>query len=370
MPHLRDREVASLLNLVRQAYAMLDLSEFRPGVLRLMREAVPCAIVAYNELEPATERAVLLFDPPATMIFEDPGAVLARVIPSNPVARHHVETRDGRAYKLSDFLTRRELHETPLWQEALGPLGMEYQMAFTLPSQPSVLIGIALTDGERDFTERDRTLLNLARPQLVQAYRNAQIHTEARERLAALEHGLEETGKAVVLLGSDGRIGAATRGAERMLEGAFGRRAGARAALPADLERWVAERRATGPEGAQVPLVVAGETQRLLVRFVRRRGAGESDVLLFEQSADPLTIESLRALGLTLRESETLRLAALGHPSDAIARDLSISRATVRKHFENMYRKLGVQSRAAAVATAWAGAETKSILDEPTGARP
>ena len=169
----------TLLELVRGSYSLLDLTEFRTGILHLVRQAVPCALVAYNELEPATERGVSLFEPAEAMIFDDPGALLARVGPSSPIVTRFARTRDGRAYKLSDFLTQRELHETPLWQDALGPLGVEYQMAFALPSQPSVLVGITLNDGDRDFSERDRTLLNLARPQLVQAHRNAQIHTEA-----------------------------------------------------------------------------------------------------------------------------------------------------------------------------------------------
>ena len=344
---------------------MLDLNEFRTGVLRLVREAVPCALVAYNELEPAEQRGVALFEPVEAMIFDDPGGLLARVGPSSPIVQRYAKTRDGRAYKLSDFLTKRELHATPLWQEALGPLGVEYQMAFTLPSQLSVLIGITLNDGERDFRERDRTLLNFARPQLVQAYRNAQIHTEARARLAALDRGLEASGQAAILLHTDGRIRSASRQAERMLEGAFGRRPAGAGRLPAELERWIGERRAMSPAGANVPLLAEGGGKRLLVRFVPRRGAGESDVLLLERSADPLSTASLRALGLTPRESETLRLAALGAGSETIASELSISRSTVRKHFENVYRKLGVQTRGAAVATAWAGAETKTILGSP-----
>ncbi len=364
LTQLRHRDVATLLELVRGSYALLDLSEFRPGMLRLVREAVPCTLVAYNELEPDTQRAVVLFEPAEAMIFDDPGAVLASVAPSSPIITRYAATRDGRAYKLSDFLTRRELHATPLWKDALGPLGVEYQIAFTLPSQPSVLIGITLNDGDRDFRERDRTLLNLARPHLVQAYRNAQIHTETRARLAALDRGLEATGLAAIMLRRDGRVRAASPQAERMLKGAFGRRPAARGQLPADLKAWVAERRVARGPGDNVPLIVPGDGGRLLVRFVRRRGGIESDVLLLERSVNPLATESLRALGLTPRESEALRLAALGSTSEAIADDLSISRATVRKHFENIYRKLGVQSRAAAVATAWAGAETKTILDE------
>ena len=364
MTRLGDKDIRALLDLVRGSYSLLDVSEFRAGILGLVRATVPCSLAAYNELEPHTNRALALFDPVEAMIFDDPGALLARVGPSNPLITRYAETRDGGAYKISDFLTREELHDTPLWQEALGPLDVEYQMAFALPSQPSVIIGVTLNDGERDFSERDRELLNLARPQLAQAYRNAQIQTEARIRLAALDRGLEATGQAAIMLRADGRIRAASSQAEEMLAAAFGRRAGGRGKLPAELESWVAMRRAKGLADGHVPLVATGEQgRRLLVRFVARRSRVEGDVLLLEHSGDPLSLDSLRALGLTLRESETLRLAAMGATTEAIAGELSISLATTRKHFENLYRKLGVQSRSAAVAAAWAGAETASIVD-------
>jgi DNA-binding NarL/FixJ family response regulator len=58
------------------------------------------------------------------------------------------------------------------------------------------------------------------------------------------------------------------------------------------------------------------------------------------------------ALPLTPREIEVLTLAARGYSGPEIARRLVVSPATVKTHFGNVYEKLGVRSRAAAVATA------------------
>jgi DNA-binding CsgD family transcriptional regulator len=55
---------------------------------------------------------------------------------------------------------------------------------------------------------------------------------------------------------------------------------------------------------------------------------------------------------LTPRELELLELAAEGHSGPSIAAQLGISPATVRTHFDNLYAKLGVKDRAAAVASA------------------
>jgi NarL family two-component system response regulator LiaR len=55
---------------------------------------------------------------------------------------------------------------------------------------------------------------------------------------------------------------------------------------------------------------------------------------------------------LTDREWEVLDLLSGGATTDDIARQLVLSSETVRSHLKNLYRKLGVRSREAAVATA------------------
>jgi DNA-binding NarL/FixJ family response regulator len=58
---------------------------------------------------------------------------------------------------------------------------------------------------------------------------------------------------------------------------------------------------------------------------------------------------------LTTRHWDLLRLLAAGHTNAQIARRLGIGESTVRTHLENVYRRLGVTSRTAAVAHAFPG---------------
>lgn len=53
---------------------------------------------------------------------------------------------------------------------------------------------------------------------------------------------------------------------------------------------------------------------------------------------------------LTMTERRVLQLVATGRSNPEIAADLFVSVATVRKHLEHVYRKLGVHNRMAAVA--------------------
>ncbi len=56
---------------------------------------------------------------------------------------------------------------------------------------------------------------------------------------------------------------------------------------------------------------------------------------------------------LTPRQNELMRLLAAGHTNTQISRRLGISEGTVRTHLENIYERLGVSSRTAAVIRAF-----------------
>jgi DNA-binding CsgD family transcriptional regulator len=58
---------------------------------------------------------------------------------------------------------------------------------------------------------------------------------------------------------------------------------------------------------------------------------------------------------LTPRQKDLLRLLAAGHTNTQIARRLGISEGTVRTHLENIYTRLNVSSRTAAVIRAFPG---------------
>lgn len=60
-------------------------------------------------------------------------------------------------------------------------------------------------------------------------------------------------------------------------------------------------------------------------------------------------------LDLTDRQWQLLRQVAAGHTNAQIARRLGVSEGTVRKHLENIFQRMGVASRTAAVVRAFPG---------------
>jgi two-component system nitrate/nitrite response regulator NarL len=85
--------------------------------------------------------------------------------------------------------------------------------------------------------------------------------------------------------------------------------------------------------------------------------AGRGETVIAPQFAAGIATEiQLRETSerpaLTAREGEVLRLLAEGRTAARIGEELHLSEATVKTHLHNLYEKLGVSDRAAAVATA------------------
>jgi DNA-binding CsgD family transcriptional regulator len=170
----------ALLELIGDVQSLLSLDDFRRGLLSALSLAVPADWVSLNDIGPDPESTVVVIEPPFA---HQDHALFARLAHQNPLIERFAATGDGRAYRFSDVVTPYRLHGLDLYREFYGPLGLEHQIAFTLPHPPTRLLGAALSRRDRDFSDRERELLNQARPFLVQAYRNAIEHTAVQTEL-------------------------------------------------------------------------------------------------------------------------------------------------------------------------------------------
>lgn len=339
MTKLSASDLRAALDFVGEANSFDDLDSFRAGILPGLGRLVPADLVGYNEVDPGNGDALVVLYPEISI---ETGEALSRLAHQHPLIRLQVEHGDERAHKISDFLSRRQFHALELYDEIYRLLGAEDQIAFGIPGP--VVIGIAMNRGRRDFSERDRTLLDLLRPHLAQAHRRILDRTWMSALVAALEHGLERDGTGVLVLDREGGITAAS-GAALELFGAYfpGER---QASLPTEIRDWLdggAERN---------PLRRAAERGWLTVRAAPP-GTWDAPMLILEEER-AMTPASLMRLGegLTRRQAEILCMLVGGKSTADVATNLFISPGTVRKHCEHIYERLGVHSRAAAVAAA------------------
>jgi DNA-binding CsgD family transcriptional regulator len=342
---LSDRDYRAALDFVGEAYDAQDRDEFRAALLPGFNRLVGCEWAGYNELVGTTPTAAIV-EP------ELPGwAVEAwqRHAAENPLLLRFLRTRDGRAIRFSDVAPLPELRRLPIFAEFYGPLGIDRQIAFVLPSTPELTIAVALSRGGRDFSERDRALLELTRPHLIQAYRAAELRETLIATIAGLRSGVEAEGGAMIVLADDGTVRFASPRAHELSERVLGAPLAEGAALPAAL----AARAGDGP--GQVAGAEAAERGRgaLLVRRVR---SGEGAVLVLGEPERELSVTQLRLLGLTRREAEVLEALAAGGGTGSVSDALGISERTLAKHVQKINAKLGVRNRSQAIATAWAAA--------------
>jgi DNA-binding CsgD family transcriptional regulator len=165
-------------------------------------------------------------------------------------------------------------------------------------------------------------------PLLVVSVLDGSIEHEAvrrclRAALSAMDGAFE---KGTLLMDGTGRIGLASETAGRALRDDL-EMPGAR--LPERIADWHAR--------ACQTLVIAGDGSTLVVE-----AAGDGSALLLSERP------SCEAL-LTARERDVMRCVEDGLSNAEIARELWIQSTTVRKHLENIFAKLGVRSRTAAL---------------------
>jgi DNA-binding CsgD family transcriptional regulator len=343
-------DVASALEFVRAGGALRSSEAFRRHVLEGLPQLVPSSMTSYNDLSP-DGTPVLALDPPDAWTPEREREFL-RLAPEHPLIAHYLRTGDPTPMKISDLVPRRRFRASELYRAVYGPMGVEFQMAVTLPSAPGTVVGIALNRDRRDFGERDRKVLQLLRPHLAQQRRDAADREAADAVAGMLDLVLADRRQAAVALGRGDAVAAVSARAAALLS-AYLPRPTRPAALPEPLARWLARARVAGlaPPG---PFVAEGPEGTLVGRLLTAASPDGHDVLLFEERRrdEPRDLAALAALGLSARQSEVLALAARGFTNAEIAARMGISPRTVQKHLEHVFDRLGVRTRAGAAARA------------------
>jgi DNA-binding CsgD family transcriptional regulator len=207
------------------------------------------------------------------------------------------------------------------------------------------MVGIAASRSDRDFSEHDRVMLNALRPHLAQGWRNAKEQIRLRSLLEAAGDAAAESGGGLIVLSDPPQE--VTAGSVVQLYRYFGRpsRSGP---MPTRVERWIDLQRArlSDSDAPRLlrPLTANLDGHSLVLRYLPAQGYHPGAIVLREDGHN-LVGRDLQAFGLGEREAQVVRLLVTGASNAAIATALSISLATVKKHLENIYRKVGVHGR-------------------------
>ena len=334
MPWLADTDVGAAHGFARALFGARTVSELRRRALSGLAEVVPADVLMWDRVELAT--GVVRHEAiPAEA--EPPGAFAAIVgeVAGHPLLSAHAAGRRP-ALRLSEAVEPRRLSHGELYGDLLRPSGVEYAITVGVRAERREMVVAGLGRSERQFSERDRDVLDLVRPVLEAALRDAQ----ARERLVRALATTPPPGTAVVLLDHYGEIEHSSLDADRWLAEHFGAAEHA-GWLPDAVAAWLAL-------PPRPPLVSVRDGRRLTVHLL----PGDPHALMLEEAVASFRPDALDRLGLTPRETEVLWAAAAIQEEEDIAWELCLSLHAVRDRLAQLESKLGVHTPADAVTRA------------------
>ena len=321
-----------MLRFVAEAESLGDDYAFTPDLLVELGKLIDADWVTYSELDRVRKKGLFYAARPGEEEEDDDygddywDGLYWKISEDHPncCARHYGKLG---ATKLSDFMTLTELRRSRIYELWFGPLEIERELIIPIPS-PLWHTKTLMFDRAKgpDFTERDRLVLNRLQPHLARMWEAARTRRLLRATLGEIDRADEHEGRGFVLLSARGTPEFTSPPAERLLREFFPPAAPGR--LPSDLAEWL-------ETGVEASFIRRNDDRRLVVR---RSG----DSLLLE--------ERVEEVALTAREREVLSWVARGKTNSEIAQMLWLAPSTVRKHLENVYAKLGVSTRTAAVA--------------------
>jgi hypothetical protein len=213
---LTHEDYTRLLACIEDIHRCRRLDDFPQHAAVGLRKLVACELSCYAEVDYARQRLVNVFDPPLPF---DPPKEWLQFAADHPVLNYFTATCDGQALKISDFVDVREYHQLEVYRKIFQGTGTEDQIGFGVRVDNHFVLGFALSLGARSFTERDRTLLNLVRPHVIQAYLHLEELAGHEQLQRDLQTALRENGLGVIILNDAHSVVHATPGTFEKLAG-------------------------------------------------------------------------------------------------------------------------------------------------------
>ncbi len=282
MEHLTQHDINTLLESIRHIYSDLNPSSLPETVVKTASGIIPCGIAAYHNIDrddigtSATIATIGKWNVPfesfcsPDYVHEHP---FANILSNERLKPHpykedierrflkRVRTLKGSpgdaVVKISDVLTDSQFRSLGIYND-LAKKNTDYQMGAPLIFNRNSYTSITFNRDKIDFSEKERLLLGMLGPHIIQAFKNAEVTS----------------------------------------------------ALKGD-----------------------------------KTGIG---TILMDGKAKDLNPETMRNIGITLREAEILNWISQGKTNMEISIILNISLNTVKTHLAHIYQKLGVENRVAA----------------------
>jgi DNA-binding CsgD family transcriptional regulator len=172
--------VRALMQALQQIHSTMDLEALPETLFSAVQRIITDAMVTFDHLDLKTGVATSVSSMDRFVSMEVKARVL-ELMPDHPVVPSIKAGAKG-AIRVTDCITQRQFRDSPHYCDTFRPIDMDYQTVVNLdiPAQ----IGAVTVLRDKNFTDKETTLLHLIAPQIALAHRNAQAFTALKREAA------------------------------------------------------------------------------------------------------------------------------------------------------------------------------------------
>ncbi|MCP5534971.1 MAG: helix-turn-helix transcriptional regulator [Akkermansiaceae bacterium] len=263
-----------------------------------------------------------------------------------------LHAEEAEVYSLSDFLSASELANNDYVQTFLEPLGVDDILCLQLYFSHGGTVILSLSMPKREILSSEIRSLKFLQSHIRMAcYKLAKLASFSNLTSALNELRQQGQSVGISVISRDGNKLWETDDTSRdiLRELGGGEDDNGNIQMPAELASWVkltldANTRLCAESAEYKKVLQLNKGRDIDVRLLLER-AGSGALLVLKRSKATGDYGGM----FTRRELDVIRCICEGMSSQVVSEKLSISKRTVDKHLENVYAKLGVSNRLAAV---------------------
>ncbi|MDI6728140.1 MAG: hypothetical protein QMD44_04335, partial [Thermodesulfovibrionales bacterium] len=199
MEHLTQRNIKALNDCIRDIYSSMDMQFLPATIISATSKIIPSSIAAIHAItthkrkvavaEISSNAGLTALDAYNRHIHEHP--IIGPLFPgkSKPHPfRDDIEKRllrnrlrPNAAIKISDMLTNNQFRSLALFNEFYRTNGIEYQLGMPILLSKDFQPALSLNRDKIDFSEKELLILNILRPHIIQAFKNAAVIGRIRD---------------------------------------------------------------------------------------------------------------------------------------------------------------------------------------------
>ncbi|MEO6003570.1 MAG: helix-turn-helix transcriptional regulator [Opitutus sp.] len=348
IPH---RALKKANEFVLELNANLGLNVLRERIPVGLNALIPCDRASFNEAELGVDGQRVLPSPIPSW-WSRFGAIYAAHVLEHPLFRNRAGMKMNRTIALNDYRDCSWWKSSVLKHEYFVPLGVRHQLSAGHLLSESTFVGTAVNRSGKDFRAEERALFDFVAPHICQAWQNAQT-------VASLERPRRPRQQELAVLVDTlrGTMRPLCSHSASILRRHFPADSDGTGPVPDEIKRWLLAQAISSrslsdnPVTPAPPLIVRSASARFSARVLKMTAA---DTLLLLDEIPSATLRKSAVTGaLTTRETQILHWIAEGKRNAEIAVIVGSGRRTVEKHVEQILAKLGVETRSAAVRSAF-----------------